>query len=45
MSFLKKDKPKMKKKQKIAIALETARKAGAPIKKKTTKKRVTKKKQ
>ena len=33
MRKLKKEKPGMKKKQKIAIALETARRAGAKIKK------------
>lgn len=33
IEFLKKDKPKMKKKQRLAIALETARKAGAKISK------------
>lgn len=31
IKFLKKEKPKMKKKQRVAIALEQARKAGARI--------------
>jgi len=31
ISFLKKEKPKMPKKQKIAIALDTARRSGAEI--------------
>lgn len=34
MRFLKKEKPNMPQKQKVAIALETARKAGAKIPKK-----------
>lgn len=34
ISFLKKEKPNMPKKQAIAIALSTARKSGAKIKKK-----------
>jgi len=35
--FLKKEKPSMPKKQKVAIALETARRAGAKIPKKISK--------
>lgn len=34
IKFLKKDKPKMKKKQRLAIALETARRARGKVKKK-----------
>lgn len=38
IKFLKKEKPSMPKKQKLAIALETARRAGAKIPQKSTSK-------
>jgi hypothetical protein len=39
IKFLKKDKPGMPRKQRVAIALETARRSGAKIARKTLKKR------
>ena len=39
--FLKREKPGMPQKQKVAIALETARRAGAKIKKKSLNKVIT----
>ncbi len=41
IKFLKREKPQMPQKQKVAIALETARRAGAKIKKKSLNKVIT----